>query len=45
MKNGRLYDGGTLAEVWPRRRELPAPLWRNLEALADQDEASAGGHR
>jgi Tol biopolymer transport system component len=26
MKNGRLYDAGTLNEVWPRQRSLP-PLW------------------
>ncbi|MDT8342203.1 MAG: amidohydrolase family protein [Longimicrobiales bacterium] len=26
MMNGRLYDAGTLAEVWPREREV-APLW------------------
>jgi Tol biopolymer transport system component len=26
MKNGRLYDAGTLDEVWPRQRPLP-PLW------------------
>jgi Tol biopolymer transport system component len=26
MKNGRLYDAGTLNEVWPRQRPLP-PLW------------------
>jgi len=26
MKNGRLYDGGTLDEVWPRQRALP-PMW------------------
>jgi hypothetical protein len=26
MKNGRLYDGDTLAEVWPRQRRL-AGLW------------------
>ena len=25
MKNGRLYDGETLDEVWPRQRPLPAP--------------------
>ena len=25
MKNGRLYDGATLDEVWPRQRPLPAP--------------------
>ncbi|HEX6057604.1 MAG TPA: amidohydrolase family protein [Gemmatimonadaceae bacterium] len=27
MKNGRLYDAGTLAEVWPRQREIPRPWW------------------
>ncbi len=26
MMNGRLYDAGTLAETWPRQREI-APLW------------------
>jgi len=26
MKNGRLYDAGTLDEVWPRQRALPR-LW------------------
>ncbi len=26
MKNGRLYDGATLNEIWPRERPLP-PLW------------------
>jgi hypothetical protein len=26
IKNGRLYDGDTLDEVWPRQRVLP-PLW------------------
>ncbi|RMF62711.1 MAG: amidohydrolase, partial [Calditrichaeota bacterium] len=29
MKNGRLYDGDTLDEVWPRKRALPEPYWRN----------------
>jgi Tol biopolymer transport system component/imidazolonepropionase-like amidohydrolase len=27
MKNGRLYDGNTLDEVWPRQRPLPTPWW------------------
>jgi hypothetical protein len=26
MKNGRLYDGDTLAELWPRQRPM-APFW------------------
>jgi Tol biopolymer transport system component len=27
MKNGRLYDGQTLAEVWPRQRNLAKGWW------------------
>jgi hypothetical protein len=27
MKNGRLYDGNTLDEVWPRVRPLPRQWW------------------
>lgn len=30
MKNGRLYEGETLNEIWPRQRPLPVPSWRNL---------------
>jgi imidazolonepropionase-like amidohydrolase len=26
MKNGRIYDGETLDELWPRQRALP-PQW------------------
>jgi len=29
MKNGRLYDGETLNEVWPRKRVLPEPWFRH----------------
>ena len=28
MKNGRLYDGNTLDEVWPRRRAMPPQPWQ-----------------
>ena len=31
MKNGRLYDGATLDEVWPRARALPAMWWWGQE--------------
>jgi len=27
MKNGRLYEGDTLNEVWPRQTTLPAMWW------------------
>ena len=29
MKNGRLYDGETLDEIWPRQRPLPDQPWRH----------------
>jgi len=29
MKNGRLYDGNTLDEVWPRQRPAPDESWRH----------------
>jgi Tol biopolymer transport system component len=31
MKNGRLYDAESLAEVWPRQRSLPPQLWQDME--------------
>jgi hypothetical protein len=31
MKNGRLYDGNTLAEIWPRQREVAKLWWWNAE--------------
>jgi hypothetical protein len=27
MKNGRLYEGDTLKEIWPRVREIDPPYW------------------
>jgi hypothetical protein len=29
MKNGRLYEGESLDEIYPRQRPLPVPSWRN----------------
>jgi imidazolonepropionase-like amidohydrolase/Tol biopolymer transport system component len=34
MKNGRLYEAETLAEVWPRQRALPAEWWWKVEPPA-----------
>lgn len=31
MKNGRLYDGATLDEVWPRAKALPPQWWWSVE--------------
>ncbi|MDX2032430.1 MAG: amidohydrolase family protein [Blastocatellia bacterium] len=29
MKNGELFEGDTLNQVWPRQKPLPAPWWWN----------------
>ncbi len=43
MKNGRLYEGDTLDEIWPRQRSAPDEPWR---ALAPDVEAGIrGGNR
>ena len=34
MKNGRLYEGETLNEVWPRQRTLPKMWWWGTEPVA-----------
>jgi hypothetical protein len=31
MKTGRLYEGATLDEVWPRERKLPEQWWWRVE--------------
>ena len=30
MKNGRLYDGNNLDEIWPTPRKAPDEMWRNV---------------
>ena len=37
MKNGRLYDGNTLDEVWPRQKKMDA-----VPGIADSPNAPAG---
>jgi hypothetical protein len=34
MKNGRLYEGDTLNEIWPRERTAPDELWRHVAPIA-----------
>ena len=31
MKNGRLYEGETLDEIWPRQRSAPDEPWRHTD--------------
>ena len=42
MKNGRLYDGDTLDEVWPRRRPLAALPWLQGEPALSPDHTDNG---
>ena len=28
MKNGRIYEGDTLNEIWPRQRAMVAQYWQ-----------------
>jgi cytosine/adenosine deaminase-related metal-dependent hydrolase len=42
MKNGRLYDGNTLDEVWPRVRPLPTQRWWREDPPAPQGAECTG---
>jgi hypothetical protein len=35
MKNGRVYDGNDLSELWPRKRALPEQWWARWSPAAD----------
>ncbi|MGD8869115.1 MAG: amidohydrolase family protein [Gemmatimonadales bacterium] len=43
MKNGRLYDGDTLDEIWPRERPAPDESWRHV--APEVDAGLPGGAR
>jgi len=43
MKNGRVYEGNTLNEIWPRQRPMPKQWWMTHDALTP--EPAAGGTR
>ena len=38
MKNGRLYDGNTLDEVWPRQKQVARLWWWNEPVQAGQQK-------
>jgi Tol biopolymer transport system component len=43
MKNGRLYEAGTLHEVWPRQRALPRQWWWRVEPPGAEPSRVGGG--
>ncbi|MGH7468462.1 MAG: amidohydrolase family protein [Longimicrobiales bacterium] len=43
MKNGRLYDGNTLNEVWPRERIAADEQWRHMVPVGGNGNVRGGG--
>jgi hypothetical protein len=37
MKNGRLYDGNTLNEIWPRQKQIARLWWWGAGVVAGPD--------
>ncbi len=37
MKNGRLYDGNTMSEVWPRQKQIARLWWWSNGSVGGQD--------
>ena len=44
MKNGELYDGDTLDQIWPQEKKLPRQVLVGSRADAAQGRAGAAGH-
>src|SRR5688572_13852515 len=42
VKNGRIYEGNTLNEIWPRRRALELPEWWDAPRPSVTTAGSAG---
>jgi len=42
MKNGRVYEGNTLNEIWPRQRAMPKQWWMTHDALTPPEGNAAG---
>ena len=42
VKNGRVYEGSTLNEVWPRQRPMPKQWWMTHDAFAPPENGGTG---
>jgi hypothetical protein len=40
MRNGRLYEGETLREIWPRQRAVPRGWWQEREPVTTANNGS-----
>ena len=45
VKNGRVYEGSTLNEVWPRQRPMPKQWWMTYDAFTPPENGRNGGTR
>ena len=45
VKNGRVYEGSTLNEVWPRQRPMPKQWWMTYDAFTPPENGGNGGTR
>lgn len=45
MMNGRMFDGNSLDEIWPRQRPAPNELWRNTSPKVNAGISGQGGAR
>ncbi|HTK51392.1 MAG TPA: LpqB family beta-propeller domain-containing protein [Gemmatimonadaceae bacterium] len=43
MKNGRVYEGNTLNEIWPRQRPMPKQWWMTHDAMTPEAGAAGTG--
>jgi len=43
MKNGRVYEGNTLNEIWPRQRPMPKQWWMTHDALTPEPGSAGTG--
>jgi hypothetical protein len=43
MKNGRVYEGNTLNEIWPRQRAMPKQWWMTHDALNPETGGAGTG--
>ena len=45
MKNGRLFEAETLAEIWPRQRQIARPWWWDRDPTATAGNSGGSGER
>jgi cytosine/adenosine deaminase-related metal-dependent hydrolase len=44
MKNGELYEGDTLNQLWPQEKKLPKQFWWDTEPKATKPVVTSSSH-